>query len=46
MAEIGEPRSGDLVFRHQLKVLSRKFRFCAGLKPGSTARLFVKFSTV
>jgi hypothetical protein len=44
MAEIGEPRSGDLVFRHQLKVLSRKFRACAGFS--STARFFVIFSTI
>jgi hypothetical protein len=39
MAEIGEPRSGDLGFRHQLNVLSRKLRPCTGLQFGSTARL-------
>jgi hypothetical protein len=30
----------SLVCRHQLNVLSRKLRPCAGLQPGSTARLF------
>jgi hypothetical protein len=33
-----------LVFCHQLNVLSRKLRPCAGLQPGSTPRLFCDIS--
>jgi hypothetical protein len=41
-----EPRHARcMVCRHQLNVLSRKLRSCAALQPGSTARLFVIFST-